>query len=293
MKIVIGVDTSGHYKSVLNLAARLQLPDPHWMFANSVDVRIPMSAYGSVAEAAYRAEFVQLANVASERALTEATEHARSQGFDAQNVLLAGSAAEALAQFADDAQADLICVHSERKGRLGSFFLGSVSRGLAIGSHQSILISKGQVETSGPLKIVFATDHSEYANRAQAKLIEMKPKGIESIKVISALHVGDHTPIDKPEPLYASHSIADAIWHDAKARTDRVVQQFKDAGFVCSGELLDEPVNRAIAHAMDSSKADLLIMGAQGHGFMHRVVLGSTSLHQVVAEPYSVLIIRG
>ena len=36
----------------------------------------------------------------------------------------------------------------------------------------------------------------------------------------------------------------------------------------------------------------LMILGAQGHGFIERLLIGSTSLHQVAAEPYPVLVLR-
>ena len=50
--------------------------------------------------------------------------------------------------------------------------------------------------------------------------------------------------------------------------------------------------NEVIRNAMTSSGADLLIMGAQGHGFLDRLVIGSTSHHHFVAEPYPVLLLR-
>ena len=50
--------------------------------------------------------------------------------------------------------------------------------------------------------------------------------------------------------------------------------------------------NEVIRNTMTSSDADLLIMGAQGHGFLDRLVIGSTSHHHFVAEPYPVLLLR-
>jgi nucleotide-binding universal stress UspA family protein len=275
------------------MAARLGFPDPHYMLGHSVEVKIPMSAYGSAAEAAYRAEFVQLSNVNGERALEEARDFACKHGFDAQTIMLSGEAASALGQYADDTHADLIAVHSDRKGRLGSFFLGSVSRGLAIGAHQSILISKGEIEETGPLTAVFATDHSPFANRSLDRFISMKPTGIKAIKVITVFHHGSKMAVDQPEPLYAAVFVEDSHWHDMKQKTELVVEKLRNAGYSCSGELVDSHVNDGISKLMHTSKADLLVMGAQGHGFIHRMMLGSTSLHQVVAEPYPVLIVRG
>ena len=293
MKILVGIDTASHYKSAINMSARMKFPAPHWTLSHSVDVRIPVSAYGSAAEAAYRAEFVQLANVSGETALEEAKEYTSSKFGDApDSVLLAGGAAVALAQFADDTHTDLIAVHSDRKGRLGSFFLGSVSRGLAISAHQSILITKGLIGPEGPVSAVFATDHSDYANRALDKLIQMNPQGFSSIKVVSVLHLGSKMPIDQPDPMYAAVSVEEALWNEARSKTEGVATKLRAAGFESSSEIVDAHVNEALKKTMENTQADILIMGAQGHGVMHRMMLGSTCLHQVVAEPYSILIIR-
>jgi nucleotide-binding universal stress UspA family protein len=51
-------------------------------------------------------------------------------------------------------------------------------------------------------------------------------------------------------------------------------------------------VNDAIKQTMQEFNAQLLIVGAHGHGFFERMMLGSIALHQVVAEPHSVLVLR-
>ncbi|MDR3688510.1 MAG: universal stress protein [Fimbriimonas sp.] len=292
MKIVVGVDTAGHYRACLNMASRLGFPEPHYMLAHSVEVKIPMSVYGSAAEAAYRAEFVQMSNVTGENALEGARQYACERGMEAETILLAGEAAAALCQYAEGTQTELIAVHSDRKGRLGSFFLGSVSRGLAIGAHQCILITKGDVDQEGEVSAVFATDHSSYANRALDRLIDMKPHGLRKIKVVSILHMGGRTAVEAGEPPHAAETIEESLWHEVCSKTDSVVEKLQASGYECTGEVANAHVHEGISDAMRAENADLLIIGAQGHGFVHRMMLGSTSLHQVVSEPYSVLIVR-
>ena len=292
MKILVGVDTARHYQAAMNLTARLKFQKPHWILGHSVEVKVPMTAYGSAAEAAYRAEFVQLANVTGENTLEEAKAFASGHGYDAETIMLAGSPAVALAQHADDIHVDMIAVHSNRKGRLGSFFMGSVSRGLSISAHQSILISKGDVLAIGPIRVVFATDHSEYTNRALDKFIAMKPQGISFIDLVSVMHMGSHVPIDQPDPMYAAVAIEDSLWTEAKGKTEEAAKKLREAGYPCAGHLVNAHVNEGLSKAMSDFQADVLVMGAQGHGVMHRVMLGSTTLHQVVAEPYSVFLIR-
>ena len=48
----------------------------------------------------------------------------------------------------------------------------------------------------------------------------------------------------------------------------------------------------ALREALDDTSSDLMILGAKGHGLFDRVFIGSLALHAVVAEPYSVLVLR-
>lgn len=292
MKIVLGVDGGGHYKSSINLLARLKFSEPEWVFAHSVDVSLPVSGYGIAVESSYGIEFIQMANEAGQEALDEARDAARANGLSAETALLSGGAAGALIQFAEENHADLVAVHSERKGRLGSLFLGSVSRGLAIGAQHSILICKGRVSPNGDLTAVFATDHSEYADKALDRFIAMGARGITAVKVICSLHLSGQPSYESYDLTQPDLPIVEALMNEAESRNERAIQKLIAAGYKCSGDVVDAPVNEAIHGAMTSTKANLLVMGAQGHGFMHRMVLGSTSLHQAVVEPYSVLIVR-
>ncbi|RYG31629.1 universal stress protein, partial [bacterium] len=43
---------------------------------------------------------------------------------------------------------------------------------------------------------------------------------------------------------------------------------------------------------MSETGSDLLILGARGHGLIERLLIGSLALHVVVAEPYSVMVLR-
>jgi nucleotide-binding universal stress UspA family protein len=43
---------------------------------------------------------------------------------------------------------------------------------------------------------------------------------------------------------------------------------------------------------MQETHSELLVLGSQGHGFMERIALGSTSLEQAIKQPYSVLVVR-
>jgi nucleotide-binding universal stress UspA family protein len=290
MKIIVGIDTGGTYKSCLNLAARLRFPEPEFILAHAVDVTMPLGDYGGAAEAAYGVDYVRLATEAGEEALEKAEDDACAHKLHSETALLVGGAAAALVQYAQDRHADLVCVQSQRKGRLGSLFMGSTSRGLAIAAHCSVLVSKGEVAPKGDLKAVFATDHSSYADRALDRFLQLRPSGIKSVHVVTALHLDDSGGHFDRAAL--DTRIEEEIVKAARKRLDSDVGKLRDEGYRATCAVIDLEVNEALEKEMENSEADLLIMGAQGHGVMHRLLLGSSAIHQVVVEPYSVLIIR-
>ncbi|HWA83650.1 MAG TPA: universal stress protein [Fimbriimonadaceae bacterium] len=292
MKILVGIDVAGTYRPVVALLGRLDFQDGQATLAHAVDVLYPVPMYG-VAEAAMGVDFVESLNQAGEEALQEALDLACLHKLKADTAVLDGAAGPALIEFAERNHYDLIAIHSVRKGRLGSLFLGSVARGLAIGARQSVLISKGEVSGSGPVKAVFATDHSAYAQRALDMFIALKPRGIRNVHVVSAAWMNEYEAYVAQYDL-SKMSGSTEEWVEAQLRTKNheAVEKLKAAGFEATSAVKSGTPDVAIREAMELNKSDILVMGAQGHGFIHRLFIGSTSLHQVVAEPYSVLILR-
>jgi len=288
MRLVVGVDTGVHYKAALNLAARLRFANPQWTLAHSVDLSLPIAGSGFGIEGAFGIDSMTFANDLGRKALERARDDACAHGINAEAVMLAGNAASSLMDYADEVEADLVVVQSERKHGLGAMFLGSVSRGLAIGARQSALISKGEVSPTGDLHAVFATDLSDYSKRAIDKFLELHPEGIKAIRLVYAFHLG----VAGPDQSDGVGFIEAKLIEDASAQLSELAAKIKAAGYACTFAVIDLPVSDAINQSMTQSKADLLVLGAQGHGFMHRLVLGSTALHQVVDEPHPVLLIR-
>ncbi len=260
--------------------------------ANSIDLTFSMLAYGTPVSPTYGADLLQNFECIGRQALAESAQVAERLNLKAVKVLLNGAAGPAMMEYADEVDAAVIVVHADRKSALGSLFLGSVSRGLTIGAHQSILISKGAVDAEGPIHAVLATDHSLYANHAIDRFIQMKAKGIESIHVVTALNLDDYEghPHEHVERL--GSPLEHILREEAETQNARVVARLIEAGYLASSSVRFNTTHKAIEEAMSEMQADLLLIGAQGHGFVHRLFIGSTSLHQVVAEPYSVFVLR-
>ncbi len=207
--------------------------------------------------------------------------------------VMEGAVAASVVELAEKTDADLVAVGSNQHGLVASILLGSVGRALAIGARQSLLIGRGQVAEDGPVSAIFATDHSYYATRALYRLIAMHPTGIKFITVVTAYDSSElknssyFAELEK-EAKQEGHSMQQKM----RELSESAVRGLRSAGYAADYDLKPGKVRDVLTHAMKEHKADLLILGAQGHGFFDRVLLGSVALQQVVSEPYSLLVIR-
>ena len=213
--------------------------------------------------------------------------------------LLFGPPARDLGRHAALEHADLVAVnaahtHSESVAAL----TGSVARSLVMGASQSVLVARGaatKLSEHRPLRVVFATDHSEYANRCWEAFLRFAPGGVEHVGVVSAFPKGR---LDAAQELLPKMgvSLAEALRDETLKRNDALIARTRHQLFAheltFASYAIPEPIHEAIDHAMDSSSADLLILGAKGHSLIERLTLGSVSMRQAIAGAYSTLILR-
>ncbi len=293
MKTIVGVDSTGLYRPALNLLSRLNFENQrvHLLHVGEqIPLMMPLTPGGGEFPVAQLEEEEREAGQALlERTVGEASEC----GLPAEASYDIGNPAHCLIATADREEAGLVAVGAARKGKYGSFFLGSVGRGLVIGAHQSVLVVKGDVEADGGVKAVLATDHSEYANRCVDHLLSLRPRGIESITVVTATDADSLEDLARRYARIHGDSDEERQYTEGLAKLgSAVADKFKAQGCDADFRVMKGQPQEAIRQAMEEKRADLLILGAQGHGFMERLMIGSFSLQQVVAEPHSTLIVR-
>ncbi len=235
-------------------------------------------------------EMIYVREEEGKKALDRAKE---ALGNGAEAEIRRGDPARELMTYADEADADLIAIHSEAKGTYGDLFFGSVAKGLVQAADQSLLVAKGESAADGPLQVVFATDHSEYAARSLDLLLSWAPKGWGKVWVVTANETAPAVAALLVHDL--PHLVDEApIWIREKLEelNRKTVDRFVRAGIPAEGVVIDAHPNDAMRTVMMDTGADLLAMGAQGHGFLARLRMGSKSFHQVVSEKYSVLVLR-
>jgi nucleotide-binding universal stress UspA family protein len=287
---LIGIDKDGFYTPAMRLAGRLGFDNMEWHLAHVQSTFTPVGSPFSSSEDV--AAGFELERQESIEMMDKASDQACGYGIGARTHMMEGPTASSMMSLADDLNAELVAVGSHRSGAMASVFLGSMGRALAIGSKHSVLIGRGKVKESGPVSAVFATDHSYYAMRALDHLIAMKPKGLKTITLLTAYDPGELHGSYFTELTKDAKAEDKTLHQKLTALSEASVAKLREAGYTAHYEMKPGNVHDAINRAMTEIKPDLLILGAQGHGFLDRLLVGSVALHHVVSEPHSLLIIR-
>jgi nucleotide-binding universal stress UspA family protein len=293
MKAIIGIDNQFAYRSALQLLASLKFDKPEVTMVHAVDTRVPFVPLGLNPTFEIQADFAQASENLGRQALDTAHDDACARNIQTKRVLTYGGAVDTILRAAEDRDADLVAVGTEPRSMWNPSFLGSVSRSLVIGSKSSVLVAKGRIPEGRKLKVVMATDHSDYSNRWFEAFLKMRPKGIGEITVVTAYELDDQDQAILRRNVPTLDGMVTEWIDDRLAdRNCEWVDRLTEAGYRAQCRVMRMNANDAIRRAMQDSQADLLVMGAQGHGFLDRLLIGSVSLHQAMYEPYPVLIVR-
>ena len=293
MKAIVGVDRDGLYRNAIRLFCRFQFPKPQTVLVHAADPALPVPGLPFDVTGTVQEEVTKSVLEAGEALLDEAQDEACALGMCTEVSLQLGTAAAALLHYAKDHASDLIAVTSARKGAFGSLFFGSVSRSLALSAHCPVLVAKGTIHPRGKLIGVFATDHSVFATRSINRFLEMKPKGFEHVIIATAYDVDDESArLLHANLAHHGGMVEEWIEEQMNGLGQPLVERFREAGISAEYRAIQGHPNDVLRRLMEQSGADVLMMGAQGHSFMEHLVIGSISMHQVVAEAYPVLLMR-
>lgn len=293
MKAILGVDLGGTSQRAEHLLLRLAFPDLHVELVTGVEAVLPDMTWPSLSVDHPIALALKQREEAADAVLNEAESRLSAGGVPATKTRDFGDPSRLLAEIAEAHQADLIAAGSERKGRFGSLFLGSVTKGLCIEAKTNVLIGKKEGAGSGMLTAVFATDLSEYSLRCVDELLRLAPKGIGRIIVLVAFGIdeGIRTFL-VPEDASLAEYTPQAVEARLRQQAEEVAGKLGSLASQSETLVVENDINHAITDAMHSSGADLLILGAQGKNFLERVALGSTAMHQVINGEDNLLLIR-
>ena len=292
MKILVGVDSGGVYQPALSMVARLGFASAEIHLVNCVssvmvDGSFPEPTAGGVlSEINEQIKADGLAQLEKAEALVKgASKVVKHQAF--------GDAAVQLREYAEREQMDLVAVASRTKDYLGSLFFGSVAKGLVTSCSASVLVVKDETVGIGKVKAVLGTDHSNYFEKCKSQLLSWKPTGLESIHIVSAYGSTKRVSLQHAEAIAQfAKSAQSEVSMNLSQQNEKLSREFSILGAKLSSEAVMGRPGPVLDEAYLANHADLLILGAQGHGFFERLTLGSVSFHQVVSTSHNVLVLR-
>lgn len=293
MRMLIGVDTFGAYEPAIHMAISLDFSGAEVDLMHVIESILPDGSFPELSEEHPLMQMYRMHERDGRQALDAAAAKFQEAGLQARTFLDRGDVAKTLIGHAEKEQCELIVARTTLKGYYGSIFFGSVAKGLVIGARQSLLIVKGEHASTKRLKVVFATDHSPYCDQCVDLLAAMAPQGIAHLTVLTANQVSAGVAGLLVHDLPNLKDVAPSwIREKIEERNQAICKKLAPLNTVCESQVIDGHPNEVIKKVMEDTGADLLIMGAQGHGFFERLTMGSKSFHQVVSEPYSVLVLR-
>ena len=294
MKIVLGVDQLSGSKDVIDLLQNLNFRDCHIEALRVIEslAEAPNYPIQQHARTDLISQYVKMVNDEATDILTAVQEDLKGRNFaSVKTHVRSGFISNKLMEHANQISAEIIALGSSGKGPIEGILIGSVARKTVNSFPRSVLVAKQPSTHSRPLKVVLATDHSPYMNRCVDEFMRWAPQGIGELIVTTVFP----EQVVKTMTAVVENFKADAAgW--VRTELERLnlalIGRLSSMATKCTSRVEAGTVSETIERVMKDEKADLLVLGAQGHGFVERMTLGSVSLDQVIRKPYSVFVIR-
>lgn len=246
--------------------------------------------------ASYYASLKRIKQEIAPKILNSAIDIFKPLNLKLSTALIDGYPDRAIVDAAIDSDADLIAMGSRGTKGIKSIIVGSVARIVAMTSPRPVLVVKTPKKNkTGKLKILYATDGSDYAINTGRLLNLMPFKGdaeITALNVISSAHidiperywmeVDDNIKKDVANIREAEFGRADKILKEAKETLEKMFKEINLS--IKFGDPSIEILNLA-----EEIKADIIAVGSSGLRGV-KGMLGSISRYVLLNANCSVLI---
>jgi nucleotide-binding universal stress UspA family protein len=295
MKVLLGIDASEASQHLVSeAAARPWPPGTTFGVIHVVDlssfVRVPALIEAEKQSAGI---FVKAA-----------AEKLGRSGFEITSDVVVDFPRKGVTDYATNWGADLIMVGSHGQSALSRFLLGSVAQGVLRTAPCSVEVVRasahGVPASSRAMKILLATDGSEFSAAAATSLARRPwPKGSQ-VKVVSAIELLIPQNAISAAPLSSVYpaSLLEEIWSDARRRGHDAVESARSAvgasgaGFVVTVSAPVGDPRVVILGQADAWGADLIVLGSHGWRGIDRLLMGSVSESIALHAKCSVEVIR-
>lgn len=295
MKVLLAIDSSKASNYVVEEAGARPWPSGTvFSVLHVVDVQ----TFGKLAG------FVEDAKQQGLRLVKAAAETLSALGHKTECDSLLGFPKNVISEYAKQWGADLVMAGSHGQGAIKRFLIGSVAQGILRTVPCSVEIVRPSVHgapaSSHPLKIVLATDGSEFSV-ATAKSLAARPWPKDSqVKIVSAVEILIPDSQISGYPLSSMYppSLLDELMQNARNHAQEAVESARK---LLAGSKLKvvegtaTPLGDPRMVILDEAKewgADLIVMGSHGRRGFNRLLLGSVSESVAVHAHCSVEIVR-
>jgi nucleotide-binding universal stress UspA family protein len=294
MKAVVGIDASTESLNSLGLVRCLSFSQAQLQLVHVIE-RLSPEEWADKPQNASNVltQFLKIQEKEGQECLEKAASLAKEYKLPAETSLKYGSTvANQLLQIAQNGHADLLVIGSRDESAFGKLLIGSVGRKLVSSSPQSLCICRADFsQLSEPFDAVFATDHSEYAERCVDTLLKLAPRGLRRLTIMTAYPREMARSLRNFMPQ-VPRDISLWLEDHLEQQNQKLRERLSRLGCEIQSKVVSSEPDVAIEATMSETSSRLLIMGAQGHGFLERLATGSHTFRQAVAGKHSVLILR-
>ena len=269
MKILLAVDGSSYSMGAARFLTLLDLsPDDEITVFYALH-----SGHFLFSEKSYRAVINELKKISVPGILDSALEVLKPVKARVSTAVAEGPVKETIMKKAAEARMDLIIMGAKGVTGVESLFLGSVTRAVAAKSTVSVLVTKLPLNTRpGGMKILFATDGSEYSISTQEVLASMPFPGGSEIAVLNVTQTifSDMYihPALSPQTNEDFIEIIEKARASGRMESGRIIEQARDYlghrfGNVTVLSAEGDP-SSVILDTAEGMKADLIAVGCRG-----------------------------
>ena len=215
---------------------------------------------------------------------------------DAQVRVVDGPTVDAIIKQAERVRARVIVLGSSGHGPIARLLLGSTSLGVVREMKHAALVVRGRAR--GWARVALAFDGSPAARRAVTFLAGLEVPAGGQITIVRVLdRVALPSLALMPEATRSAlaaqaASVEAAGEKKARREIDTAAAELSRAGWKVNVVIRRGAALRELLDATEKARAQLLAVGARGHGAFERLLLGSVAEGALHRSPVSVLVTR-
>lgn len=307
IRIVIGYDASECANDAIDGLTRAGLPeDVDALVVSVAEVWVLESPEeGAVGAAGGDATYVQPISEHAKRGLERATTYAERgatrlaglfPNWNIETRVYPDSPAWGILRAEEEWGPDLIVVGSQGRSALGRLIMGSVSQKVLTESRCSVRIARRPDEVIGsPLRLVVAVDGTPDSNAAVDEIASRSWPEKSAVRVVSAV-VPVELPAAPPLLDYDAEQLAENdpshAWELHETAANQAAEKLRAAGLIVDTCVRTGAPIPTILDNAEEIGADAIFIGARGHHFMERFLLGSVSNAVAARAACSVEVVR-